>query len=136
MGAVTTGFFRSHANATSAGCSPSSRQKRLPLLELGSHPVDSPLELLSAATTAVATAVEHPAEDAARQRAPGDEAHAIALARRHNLEFDRAGSKVVEALLGHETERVALRGLLVGSGEVPTGEVAAPDVDDLALGDE
>ena len=78
-------------------------------------------------------AVEHAGEQPAPQRAPRDHAHPVVLARREHLELDRPLGEVVDALLGHEPEEMtSLRGL-VRLRDIPAGEVAPTDVDDLAL---
>jgi hypothetical protein len=53
-----------------------------------------------------------------------------------HLELDGAFHKVIDGLLGHQAEEVPGLGGLLGGGEVPAGEVAAADVEDLAVADE
>src|SRR5262249_13201571 len=77
-----------------------------------------------------------PREDPAAQGAPRDEAHAVSLARGQDLELDRALEKVVEALFGDEPEEPARPRGLVPLHDVPRGEVAAPDIEDLPLLDQ
>ena len=66
----------------------------------------------------------------------GMTAESVAAARREHFELDRSRRKVVEALLAHQAEEVALGRGLVRLGDVPAREVAAADVDHLALVDE
>src|SRR5262249_10813043 len=73
------------------------------------------------------------AEQPARERAPRDDADPERPARRDQLELDRPRGEVVEALLGDEPEEVTRRGRRLRHGDVPGREVAAPDVEDLAL---
>src|SRR5207248_11567422 len=76
---------------------------------------------------------EHPTEQSAVQRAPWDDAEPIVLRGRKHLELELAAGEVVERLLADEAHEVSRpRGFLRG-GDVPAGEVAAPDVEDLAL---
>lgn len=44
-----------------------------------------------------------------------------------------AGEQIVEALLGNQPQEVAMAGRLIGLCNVPSGEVAAADIDDLSL---
>ena len=133
IGAVTPSWCSSHASATAAGSSPSSRAVRLPLLELRASPSRSAAAPSGAGRVRRA---RHPAEHPAGERAPRDHAEAVAAARRQHFELDRARHQVVQALLAHQPEEVARAGGLVRLRDVPAGEVAAPDVDDLALLDE
>ena len=80
--------------------------------------------------------LQRAAQQTTGQRAPRDEAQAERLAGRDDLELDHAGIQVVQALLGDQTEEVPAGRDAVGPGDVPAGEVAAADVDDLALADE
>jgi hypothetical protein len=104
----------------------------LPALELRSHVLVARLRVLAAGATVGRVTAEH----AARERAPRNNAEAVAAARREHFELDRARRQVVEALLAHETKEVArLRGF-IRLRDVPAREVAAADVDDFALRDE
>src|SRR5208282_5572102 len=47
-----------------------------------------------------------------------------------------AGGETVDALFADEAEEVPMRGDLVGGGDVPGGEIAAADVENLAFADE
>ncbi len=70
------------------------------------------------------------------QRRPRNDADPVRLCRREDLELDRPGHEVVDALFRHETEEVPPVGRLLRRGEVPAGEVRRADVAHLALGDE
>ena len=72
-------------------------------------------------------------EQPAGQRAPRDDADSVVAASRQHFELDRADEQVVVTLFADQPERAASHGPLVGLGDVPAGEVAAADVDDLAL---
>src|SRR4051794_33116779 len=76
---------------------------------------------------------QHTAEEAAVQWAPRDDTEAVVLRCRQHLELDRALRQVVERLLADEAEEVALPRRLLCCSKVPPGEVAAADVQDLAL---
>src|SRR5207244_5788182 len=79
---------------------------------------------------------QHAAEQPARERTPGDDAHAERATGRDHLQLDRARRQVVEALLRDEPEKMARDRGRVRLRDVPGGEVAAADVQDLARGDE
>ncbi len=70
------------------------------------------------------------------QRRPRDQAEAVVLGGRDDLQLDGALQQVVDRLLAGETEEVAGLRALLRLGDVPAGEVAGADVDDLALGDQ
>src|SRR4051794_8424132 len=77
--------------------------------------------------------LEDSAEQAAVQRTPGDDTESVVLRCRQHLELDLATGEVVERLLADEAHEVALSCCLLRSGEMPAGEVAATDVEDLPL---
>src|SRR5207244_6187759 len=91
------------------------------------HPLPDPL----ARPASLARPRERAREQPARERAPGQETEAVGPAGRDHLELHGSRGEVVEALLGHEAEEVALGGDGVRLRDVPAGEVAAPDVDHL-----
>src|SRR5258706_3895157 len=76
-------------------------------LELRLVLLDLLLERLLGAPAAVRLLLEHAAEQAARERAPGDHAQAVVLAGGQDLELDGARGEVVEALLADQAEGVA-----------------------------
>jgi len=73
---------------------------------------------------------------AAHQRAPRDQPQAVFAAGWDDFQFDHALADVVQALFRHQAEEVARAGSLHRLGNIPPGEIAAADVDDLALLDE
>ncbi len=77
------------------------------------------------------------AEDAAEQpraeRAPGDEAGAVRLARGQHLPLDGVPERGVEGLLADQSLDGARPNCLLGLGDVPTGDVGGADVDHLPL---
>src|SRR5918993_795867 len=74
--------------------------------------------------------------EAAAQRAVRNQPQTEVAQGRNDLELDRAGGQVVATLLRHQAHEVAGRAGALGHGDLPPGEVAAADVDDLAGGDE
>src|SRR5262249_17035045 len=74
---------------------------------------------------------ERTAEQSAPERAPRDHADPVRTARREHLELDGARREVVQALLRDQAQEVARRGGGVRLRDVPAGEVAAADVQDL-----
>src|SRR5262249_34420828 len=72
-------------------------------------------------------------QHAAGERAVRDQAHAEGAAGGDHLELDHARAQAVQALLAPQAEEPALRGDAVRLRNVPAGEVAAADVDHLAL---
>src|SRR5207302_2478759 len=108
------------------------RAELLPPLELRPQRLVARVRVLAARGVGRLRAAEHPA----RERTPRDDTEAVVPARGEHFELDRARREVVEALLAHEPEEVAARRSLVGLRDVPAREVAAADVDDLAVVDE
>ena len=133
IGAVTPFCASSHASATAAGSSPSSVAEGFPLRDLRSDRLVARVQVLAPSR---GLPLQHPAEHAAGERAPGDHREAVRAARREHFELHRARREVVEALLAHEAEEVAVLRRLVRLRDVPAREVAAPDIDDLARVDE
>src|SRR5262249_11137662 len=80
--------------------------------------------------------LERPAEEAARERAPGQHPDPMRAARGDDLQLDGAGAQIVEALLGDDAEEVPGGRRTRGLRDLPASEVAAPDVEDLSGGDE
>src|SRR5262249_56171040 len=76
---------------------------------------------------------ERTAEQSAPERTPRDHADPVRTARREHLELDGARGEVVQTLLRDQSQEVARRGGGVRLCDVPAGEVAAADVQDLAL---
>jgi hypothetical protein len=77
------------------------------------------------------------AEQPAVQRRPRDDTEPVLLRGRNDLHLGAALGEVVEALLADEPDGAAAPGGdLVGLGDLVPGEVAGPDVEDLALLDE
>ena len=68
--------------------------------------VDLVLQVLGGATTLV-DLLERSGQQAAGERAPGDQAHPVLLDRRDHLELERALGQVVEGLLGREARPCA-----------------------------
>src|SRR5262249_38131814 len=95
-----------------------------PLLNLVADLVPGPPALLDRA--------ERASEEAAGERTPRDHAKAVALPCRRNLQSGFPNRQSLSALLGDETKEVPAPRLLVGLGDVPSSEVAAPRVDALA----
>jgi hypothetical protein len=89
------------------------------------------LRLLGRATLTLLA--QDPAEQPLLERRPRDQADAVLLAGRDDLELDGAAQQVVVALLADQAEAVPALGPLVGLCEAPRREVARPDVEDLAL---
>jgi len=79
---------------------------------------------------------QNAAEQPAGERAPRNQSKPKCFARRNDFQLDGARVEVVEALLADQPQHLAPRGDAVGLGNVPGGEVAAADVDDLAFTDE
>ena len=94
-----------------------------PLLEVAARP---PALLL------LQRAAEHPA----LQRAPRQEPEPVRLARRNDLELDRAIEKIVETLLRDEPEEVPGLRRLLRLREVEASEVRGADVEHLPVADE
>src|SRR5215218_5128396 len=132
MGAVTAGLRSSQANATSAGGVPMSEQSFSHRSSFGRLRSDLLLHTIGPAP-ALSDLLQGAAEQATVERAPWDDPDAVVEACRQHLELDGAGAEVVEALLGDEAKEVAAVGGLVGLDDVPCREVAAPDVENLAL---
>ena len=87
IGAVTAGWWSSQAWATSAGRSPSSAHRASHGSQLGAVRLDlAPHVLLAAA--ARLDLLQRAGEQAARQRAVADQAHAVLLHRGDHLELD------------------------------------------------
>src|SRR6185295_16174774 len=82
---------------------------------------------------ALGALLEGAAEQTTAERAPGNEAHPVAAARRDHLQLDHAIVEMIDALLADQRQEEALFGDLIGLGDVPAGEVARRHVDDLAL---
>src|SRR4051794_15455319 len=85
------------------------------------------------APLALALLLEHPAQEAAVQRAPRDDTQPVVLRGGQHLELDLAPGEVVERLLADESGEVSLPRRLLSGGDVPSREVAAAGVEDLAL---
>src|SRR3954447_1162935 len=104
---------------------------------VGLHLLAVRLEELLGATLcparALALLLEDSAEQAAVQRTPRNDTESVVLRSREHLELDLATGEVVERLLADQSHEVALSCCLLRSGEMPAGEVAAADVEDLAL---
>src|SRR5690606_34064091 len=77
--------------------------------------------------------LQHATQQTTTQRTPGDDAHAIIFAGGDYFQFDGAFIQAVFALLADQPHEVALFGGFVGFGDVPAGEVAAADVQNLAF---
>ena len=106
IGAVTAGWWSSHASATSAGRSPSSLQS----CSHRSEPVAVRLDLLAhvvGGAPALAQLLERAGEQPAGERAVADQPHPVLADRGDHLELDRPLVQVVDGLLGREAERVA-----------------------------
>jgi hypothetical protein len=104
-------------------------EPRLVLLDIRLIPAE-------AAATTFAGVCEGPAEHPPSERAPRDQAEAVVAKGGDDLELDRAVGQVVEALLADQAHEVLLACELLGGRDVPAGEVAAADVEHLALADE
>ena len=128
IGPVTPFCCSNHASATAAGSSPRSAQSFSQRSSCGRMPLVARLHALAARGVGTGAA-----QHAARERAPRDDAEPVRAARGQHFELDRARREVVEALLAHEPEEVARLGRFVRLRDVPAREVAAADVDDLAL---
>ena len=115
IGAVTAGWCSSQASATSAGLLAELGAQRLPRLELRAVLLDLPLRVLAASAGPRCLARSAPPSKPPRERAPGDQAQPVACGRRDHLELDRSRVQVVEALLGHQPERVPRARGLVGA---------------------
>ena len=136
IGAVTTGLCRSHASATSAGAEPISAHSFSHASSLVRCDSIWAWMCCAAPPSAAGAVGEHAAEEAAAERAPRDHAESVVLARGEHLELHGPGVQVVEALLRHEAERVPAARRLVRLDDVPSREVAAPDVEHLPLRDQ
>src|SRR3954447_7375773 len=88
------------------------------------------------APAALARLLQRPGEQAAVQRAPGDDADPVLLRGRDHLELDLPGEQVVDRLLADQALEVAPGGRLVGRGDLPAGVVGGADVEHLALRDQ
>ena len=106
--------------------------QRFPRLQLGAVGFDLAAHVLLA-SAARFDLLQRSGEQAAGQRAVADEAHAVLLHRGDHLELDRSRREVVHGLLGGEAQEMPVARKLVGSSDVPTGEVRRADVQDLAL---
>ena len=80
--------------------------------------------------------LQHAAQQAARQRAPGDHAQAVGLAGRDDFQFDHAVIQVVQALFADQTHEMAGFCSFTGPDDVPAGKVGRANIDHLALLDE
>ena len=109
--------------------------ERFPLLELRSQFVD-PLQRYGRLATRRRFVADNPTEQTARQRAPRNDPDAVLQACRQHFQLHLADQQVVVALLADQAEEASLACRLVRPCDVPAGEVAAADVDDLALLDE
>ena len=133
MGAATTGRVSSHASATSAGRSPSCAAERLPTVEGVAEPLRGPSHPFLGPSTVALT--DRTTEKATASGLHGRRPRPYS-SRGDDLELHHPGLEVVEALLGHQAERVAASSGLVGRRDVPAREVGTADVDHLALRDQ
>ena len=106
--------------------------QRFPLLELRANLGDA-LECLRRLASGGVFVAQHAAQQATRQWTPWDDSDAVFDTCRQHFKFDRAHQQVVVTLLADEAEESAATRSFVRSGNVPTSEVAAAYVDDLAL---
>src|SRR5262249_49946230 len=112
------------------------RRERLVALELSAVLLEELLLPLAPASAAALRLLQRAPEKAARERAPRKDADAVLPARGQDLELDGAGVQVVEALLADKPEKMPRLRRLARARDVPAREVAASDVEHLALLDE
>src|SRR6056297_2758799 len=101
-------------------------------LQLRALALDAGGEVLLGAPAAVVL-LQRAAQEAAGQRAPGQQPHAVVAAGGDDLQLEHAVLEVVDALLAHQSRAAAPRRFLAGGGDVPAGKIARAGVDDLAL---
>src|SRR4051794_17574708 len=104
-------------------------------LDRGAVLLEAALGPLVEAALALLRLTDDAAEQAALQRAPRDHAEPVLLRGGQHLQLDVPDEQVVDGLLADQAEEVAVPGRLLRLSEVPAREVAAADVEHLALCD-
>ena len=134
IGAVTTGFFNSHANAVSAGCSPLALQNF-------SHASSLLLSFFfpfvaRSGAAALFDLLECTARQSAESGLHGMNPSPIVFAGRDDLEFDHAVIQIVETLFADKSHEVTGLGGFLRFGNMPARKVRRANVEHLALSHE
>ncbi len=122
MGAVTTGLCNSQARAYISRFLAQFLAECLPGFQLRALFFDLFLRVLFGAA-AFLDLLQHPAQQAARQRTPRDDAQTVCFAGREHFQFDHAVFQVIQTLLANQPHVMPGFGALLGLGDMPPGKI-------------